>query len=616
MGKIASIIAVCLASVVCLGCGQSTKPTTGDASQTIVEVGRRLGARMSPADLERLADDEAGLLRALTDRERESLATEYLRFELGRPAVVTIAVPDRRPPFWLSVAGFQPAQGSIVHPSGAFTLWSKKVEAGKVGLGVNALDRRSAGHYVVFVRGLERPDAHASGVPEGWKVAVADRESSPYGDDGRPFESLPADMLGSTLLQPRREWRDSTALVRGKVWKTRLPSGEKPDQCVVSFGDNPARSLAWTWRTDSSKASSVVRLERSDGTSRREVQGTVRTITSDGLLNDPVIHRHVVVADSLEPDTVYRYSLGDGTDSGWSPWHQARTGPIGDRDYAFLTMGDPQCGLEEWGRLLHSARARRPDAGFLLIAGDLVDRGNERSNWDHFFLRAAGVFEQLPLLPCVGNHEYLDRGPRIFAGSFRVPGGGPSGVPHGLTYCFEYSDTFIAVLDSNPAVYSAQMARTIAAWLDRKLSGTSARWKLVVFHHPIYPSHLTREQPQLGEAWVPIFDKHHVDLVLQGHDHAYLRTQPMRGGRPADSAETGTTYVVSVSGRKFVPVADRGYAARCFANVATYQTIDVSPRQATLLYRAYDLEGRERDRLEISKARPAPLAARPRSAPR
>ena len=27
---------------------------------------------------------------------------------------------------------------------------------------------------------------------------------------------------------------------------------------------------------------------------------------------------------------------------------------------------------------------------------------------------------------------------------------------------------------------------------------------------------------------MPIFDKHHVDLVLQGHDHAYLRTYPLR----------------------------------------------------------------------------------------
>ena len=68
-----------------------------------------------------------------------------------------------------------------------------------------------------------------------------------------------------------------------------------------------------------------------------------------------------------------------------------------------------------------------PDAAFLLIAGDLVDRGNERTNWDHFFLRAAGVFERLPLMPCVGNHEYLDQGPRLYRAFFDLPRNGPAG---------------------------------------------------------------------------------------------------------------------------------------------------------------------------------------------
>ena len=101
-------------------------------------------------------------------------------------------------------------------------------------------------------------------------------------------------------------------------------------------------------------------------------------------------------------------------------------------------MGDPQCGLEEWGNLLKAARKRRPDAGFLLIAGDLVDRGNERSNWDHFFLRAAGVFEDLPLMPCVGNHEYLDKGPAIFAACVRVAVQWAARRAPRLIYSFEY----------------------------------------------------------------------------------------------------------------------------------------------------------------------------------
>src|SRR5262249_9860156 len=190
-------------------------------------------------------------------------------------------------------------------------------------------------------------------------------------------------------------------------------------------------------------------------------------------------------------------------------------------------MGDPQCGLEEWGKLLAGAHRRHPNAAFLLIAGDLVDRGNERTNWDHFFLRAAGVFETLPLMPCAGNHEYLDQGPRLYRAYFDLPGNGPKQLDADLVYSFEYGNAFVAVLDSTSAVADPQVARIQAAWLARVLSQTRAEWKLVMFHHPVYASHPTRETPVLGTEWVPIFDAHQVDLVLQGHDHAYLRTYPL-----------------------------------------------------------------------------------------
>ena len=594
------------------GCGQSLDPAgLPPAGRTLVEVGKRLGAALSPTDLTALGEDESRLLHALTAAERLSLGRAYLRFRIDRPAVVDVAVPDGRGPFWLTESGFRRLGKAISHPDGPFDLWSRRFDAGIVGLGVNALDRRARGHYAVFVRGEDGSPPVLTLEVGGWQVIAPGGRIVPYADDTRPFAEVPPELSHALLLQPRREWRDSTALIRGKVWKTRLPSGPVPDQVVVSFGDDPARSLAWTWRTDPTVRASVVKLQCLDGTSPRRLVGTTRAIASDGLLNDPLILRHVVEADGLEPDTAYRYAVGDGSESGWSPWYTARTAPGVGRDYAFLEMGDPQCGLEEWGTLLHAARARRPDAGFLLIAGDLVDRGNERGNWDHFFLRAAGVFEGLPLMPCVGNHEYLDKGPAIFSNSFRLPANGPRDIPHGLTYSFDYSDSFVAVLDSNPAVYSPAMARRQAEWLDERLARTEARWKFVVFHHPIYPSHPSRAQPQLAAAWGPIFDRHAVDLVFQGHDHAYLRTYPMRGDRPVDSGGSGTVYVVSVSGQKFVPLADRDYTARGFADIATYQTVDISPRRGTLLYRAFDVDGRELDRLEIDKSGRNPLAERP-----
>ncbi|MHC5543146.1 metallophosphoesterase family protein, partial [Singulisphaera rosea] len=284
-----------------------------------------------------------------------------------------------------------------------------------------------------------------------------------------------------------------------------------------------------------------------------------------------------------------------------SPWRTVRTGPATPRSFRFLYLGDAQCGLEGWGKLLHAAQRLTPDASFMLLAGDLVDRGNERTNWDHFFLRAEGVFDTLPLMPCVGNHEYLDRGPWLYSTFFDLPRNGPAGIAPPLVYSFEYANAFIAVLDSTPATVDRGVARLQAEWLDDALAKSKATWKFVMFHHPIYASHQTREYPTLGEDWVPVFDKHHVDMVLQGHDHAYLRTVPLRSGCKVDSNAEGTTYVVSVSGEKFCEQATRDYTTVGFTNVSTYQTIDIDVPGSRLTYRAWDIDGNELDRLVIQK---------------
>jgi hypothetical protein len=52
----------------------------------------------------------------------------------------------------------------------------------------------------------------------------------------------------------------------------------------------------------------------------------------------------------------------------------------------------------------------------------------------------------------------------------------------------------------------------------------------------------------MREALMPLWDKHHVDLVVSGHDHDYERSKPATGPASsptvAASPTQGTTYVV------------------------------------------------------------------------
>ena len=98
-------------------------------------------------------------------------------------------------------------------------------------------------------------------------------------------------------------------------------------------------------------------------------------------------------------------------------------------------------------------------------------------------------------------------------------------------------------------------------WLSKDLDSARAdahiKWIVVVVHEPIYTSkskHLPDERG-IKKTILPIIDKHHVDLVLQGHNHNYQRTFPMSSNQVADrSADSnykgpkGTIYMVIGTG--------------------------------------------------------------------
>lgn len=581
------------------------------ADETMSRIGKRLSGSLSARELTAISRRGDRLLAQLTPRERAALGRGALRFRVDRPVDVEVAAPGPAPPFWLDDLGFERADTPLRVDGADWPLFRKRFPAGWVGLGVNGLDRSPRAHYLVFVRS-DRTDTVPSpgGIDPGrWRLVRARDGTSAASDVRMPIGPLPGHLRGALMLQPAHDRRHATLLARGRVWKTHVASGRAPDQVSVAFGLDPSRDLVWTWRTDPTVRTPVLRLAPArpggEAPDRAHPPVTIaadsRTVETPDLLNDPAIRRHRATATSLAPDTRYAYCLGDGTEDGWTAWKTVRTGPDRPRSFRFLSLGDPQCGFEAWGKLLSTASRQNPDAAFLLIAGDLVDRGNERTNWDHFFLRAAGVFDALPMMPCAGNHEYLDRGPWLYRAFFDLPANGPEGLDPGLVYSFEYANAFVAVLDSTPATVDAGLARRQAEWLDRALSRTAATWKFVMFHHPVYASHPTREYPSLREAWVPVFDRHRVDLVLQGHDHAYLRTYPLREGRQVPTPDRGTTYVVSVSGTKYCDQRPRDETAAGFTHTSTYQTIDIHVPEDRLDYRAWDGSGRLVDRMVIEK---------------
>jgi len=69
-----------------------------------------------------------------------------------------------------------------------------------------------------------------------------------------------------------------------------------------------------------------------------------------------------------------------------------------------------------------------------------------------------------------------------------------------------------------------------AAWLEDALKKSTAKWKIAVFHHPIYSSGTKHgSDMRLRRQVEPLLTKYGVKAVFSGHDHIYERTKPQNG---------------------------------------------------------------------------------------
>ena len=138
--------------------------------------------------------------------------------------------------------------------------------------------------------------------------------------------------------------------------------------------------------------------------------------------------------------------------------------------------------------------------------------------------------------------------------------------------------------------------------MEAQLAGTDARWRLGVYHFPLYSLGWDSEYDAIRRRWEGVFAKQHLDMMLHGHVHYYLRTAPMRNGAIADSPAQGTVYAVSLAlpGR----TSDRKIDLPAFVEHAAagglwYQKIDIDGKR--LVFRAYDADGKVCDEFVIEK---------------
>jgi len=388
-----------------------------------------------------------------------------------------------------------------------------------------------------------------------------------------------------------------------------------PTNIRLTWSDDPKTTQTIGWSTDASVTTGKVQYGRPGQPSLTvTAPAPVALLTNVGGIN-----LFSATLRDLQPGTQYTYRVGN--EGNWSEGYTFATEHASAARFTFLVFGDShekKPVYAVWGTTATHAYQQNPAARFVMSVGDLIYAGKDYGQWQAWFAACQRVIAQIPDMPVIGDHE--PRGvtsdqqwqrPEYFVKLFTVPQNGPADLK-GEVYSFDYGFAHIAVLNSSITYEFAEPARrqamlqTQAAWLDADLGATLKPWKIVVYHDSTYNLVPDRSGTLTKITFGPVIDKHHVDVVFNGHDHGMARSFYIRNEEFVRSAAEGTVYYVS--GRTGDNVKDslgpKAWHPFYYdpQEKTGYLAVDVDEHVLAITMKLED--GTTIDRLTINKARP------------
>ena len=414
-----------------------------------------------------------------------------------------------------------------------------------------------------------------------------------------PFGSIPEEHVGRRSMAEIHELLDrkrisrrrfvragllgAGAVVAGPIlWRKPGFAAAPPSGRHLAFGSDPRTGMSVSWSTAEPIADPVVDVGLDPG------YGATLPAETRAVAGTPTLYHHVRI-EGLDPGTTYHYRVRHT--GGESADETFRTAPPAPEAFTFTAFGDQ--GVSD-GAADTTSVVESIGPAFHFHPGDLcyafrTGTGNplkpappvpaivpiltDQSVWDSWLSMVTRQAAKAPWMPMVGNHEmeygYGPLGYDAYLARFSLPANGAGGAPS--TYSFRYGNAGFVALDGNDASYELSANRGFTAGAqDRWLRDTLAAMRsdpgldfiVAGFHNCAYCTnvvHASDAGPR--ERWGSIFDEFSVDLVVNGHNHCYERTHPIRGGAHSVLAPSGATVSPATDGTTYVTAGGGGQAA-------------------------------------------------------
>ena len=349
-----------------------------------------------------------------------------------------------------------------------------------------------------------------------------------------------------------------------------------PEQIHLTWGADPASSVTVSWASPGEARGARVLLRPADG--RHRTVPAVQRVYTDGLNGETVWTYHAEIT-GLRPGTTYSYSVTADNDSSEPFASTFTTAPRGRAPFRFTSFGDLATPNTQWvlsyGQSAFAVAAVESfQPLFHLLNGDLcyanLNPAFQPEVWRDFGNNNQASAANRAWMPCPGNHEVeFNNGPQGYTSyltRYRLPDNQVPGF-RGRWYKFRVGSVLFISLNGDDVIHQDSAAfvagpaplRPAAstgnppiapgtsfyihgysggaqtAWLERTLrearEDPSIDWIIAQMHEIACSSSATGNGSDLGirQAWLPLFDRYGVDLVLNGHDHDYERSFPCRG---------------------------------------------------------------------------------------
>jgi len=233
----------------------------------------------------------------------------------------------------------------------------------------------------------------------------------------------------------------------------------------------------------------------------------------------------------LEPGKTYYYRVrmkdSASDEIGYSNVTSFVTPQPKDTKYSFAVIADT-----------HTARCNHDLAALMAeLKPDFVLNGGDRSPsvMSGTLRPYKDIIASVPMYMARGNHDSADKQRMVSM----VAGPGDNQY-----YAFTWGNArIICVNTEDRKGRPAQLAKggTQYRWLEEELKNCNQTWKIVFQHIPVFSAYDGGLRSELEDER-ELLEKYGVDLVFQGHQHNYDRSQPLKDNAVAKDGK-GVIYI-------------------------------------------------------------------------